>query len=567
MKQTKFLGKSHCLSLSPYLTFKTTLIYSAYCALYFLVLNTLNTRQRIKLVIWIIIFLGFFESLYGLMQYFSKTYTIFGYENPFAASATGTFINRNHYGAFLSLISWLTIGHASIYLSKLWIETETWKERALVFFSEHAYKAIFLIFAAGIMVLAIFYSGSRGALINFFCGLIIFFALCVAAGKLSKRVFIIFASLALMLICLLLWLGLWPLAYRWLSFFQNTADVSLLTRQALWSDTWDMVACFPIFGTGLGTYSKVFPLFQNKIPQHAFAAHAHSDYLEILSETGIMGITILGIGVVILYLRLIKMTKHLHVNDPDAFFYPAVIAGLSGFLIHCIFEFNAQIPAMIILLMIILGITEAKMKVIPKISESKKITSPIRQFCALIIIVVLFFSSLISMRILMSERALAQAKAEHVKQISDSERSKILYRLKRAYHHMPINPNLLYKLTQFRRAGYFSDIENLSTQETMDLMLNNINKALTFDPLNANYHMELGLLYLRYAKYQEKYQNNARYYEYLKKAESELNLALRYNLHDQTLVNQCMKHLKTIRDISREAAIHTKLAPDKNTRG
>jgi len=74
---------------------------------------------------------------------------------------------------------------------------------------------------------------------------------------------------------------------------------SLLRKTArfdIWRDTLRMAQFHPALGTGIGTFSAYFPNFanQNIYAIHylgvEFINHAHSEYLEILSEMGVLGL-------------------------------------------------------------------------------------------------------------------------------------------------------------------------------------------------------------------------------------------------------------------------------------
>ncbi len=68
---------------------------------------------------------------------------------------------------------------------------------------------------------------------------------------------------------------------------------SVRARKVIWAGTLNMVKARPIFGWGLGTFSIYFPRFRDpatavKIMPNTL--HAHSEYLEIAAEMGVIGL-------------------------------------------------------------------------------------------------------------------------------------------------------------------------------------------------------------------------------------------------------------------------------------
>jgi O-antigen ligase len=92
-----------------------------------------------------------------------------------------------------------------------------------------------------------------------------------------------------------------------------TKDVifDTITRKTLrfdiWSNTFQLIRADPLMGTGIGTFSLYFPNFvtEDILKAHfvgvEFVNHAHSEYLEIFSEMGILGLAafLVVIGTVI----------------------------------------------------------------------------------------------------------------------------------------------------------------------------------------------------------------------------------------------------------------------------
>jgi tetratricopeptide (TPR) repeat protein/O-antigen ligase len=73
----------------------------------------------------------------------------------------------------------------------------------------------------------------------------------------------------------------------------ETEKGSVLARKVIWAGALPMIRARPIFGSGIGTFSIYFPRFRDpatagKIMPNTL--HAHSEYLEIAAEMGVVGL-------------------------------------------------------------------------------------------------------------------------------------------------------------------------------------------------------------------------------------------------------------------------------------
>jgi len=100
------------LSLAPSLSLYELLKYTAYAVFGYLVYVSVRSKRKARLLVFAMVASGMFQALYGLAEYFGKTHRIFGWKNiHYPGTAFGTFINRNHYSAFLEMLLALSIGY------------------------------------------------------------------------------------------------------------------------------------------------------------------------------------------------------------------------------------------------------------------------------------------------------------------------------------------------------------------------------------------------------------------------------------------------------------------------
>jgi O-antigen ligase len=60
----------------------------------------------------------------------------------------------------------------------------------------------------------------------------------------------------------------------------------------MWQDAWKMIQKQPVFGQGLGTFRWTYPAYESTEPDTP-ADYAHSDYIQVLAETGVVGLCLL----------------------------------------------------------------------------------------------------------------------------------------------------------------------------------------------------------------------------------------------------------------------------------
>lgn len=116
------------------------------------------------------------------------------------------------------------------------------------------------------------------------------------------------------------------------------------TRDEVDVYSWEIVKDYPVVGTGAGSYYGVFPRYRDTEVGPKFYDHAHNDYLEFMSEYGVIGMTLLGLVVALaLWNALVTArVRHYPLMRGTAF---AVTMAATAMLIHASVEFNLQIPA------------------------------------------------------------------------------------------------------------------------------------------------------------------------------------------------------------------------------
>lgn len=347
--------RSMSLSLIPSHTLQAGLELLAGFLLGFLVLRTVGRRQQI-LRIWIaLISVGVFEAFYGLFELYNRNPRILFYKKAYNLdSVTGTFVNRNHLSGYLEMIIPLAVGLLIARLGAFSSSPLTWREKLLAL-QERGFARNLLLFIAVIaMAMAVVFSTSRSGFSILVITFILFLGLVAIYFEIpllrKKWINSSLKGVVLIITIMSVYFGVSATLERF------SLD-SLLSeeRPIYWAHSLKMFTGYPLVGTGLGTFGALAPNLERGSGLRTIV-HAHNDYLEYLSELGLIGFLILA-GAVLLMAAVSfnswRQRRHPEVKGLAL----GGIVSLICILIHSFTDFNLHIPANLILFSIVLPLT------------------------------------------------------------------------------------------------------------------------------------------------------------------------------------------------------------------
>ncbi|PWT93161.1 MAG: hypothetical protein C5B54_02300 [Acidobacteria bacterium] len=341
----------HPLSLNPFATFSKLLLFTAYFIIYLVVVNNIRSRQLFFVILYAIFVSAVFQGVYGLYEFLSGNHHIFQYTKKYGLdSATGTFINRNHFAAYLELSLPLLISLVVGRIAQLKTLRGNLFSRLGHALETEGSQILLILLLIVLVSVGLIFSLSRSGISFALISLVVFLILYRrATERLSRRTYLVVGIVAT--VALAVWIGLNPLAERFLKIGENWEEEG--ARWQVWVDTFRMFLHFPLFGTGAGTFQDIFPMYRSFVAD-IFYRYAHKDYLQTLSETGICSL-LLVIAVMDLMLERIKRITLRTVNRRAVIQISAFCALLS-FGLHSITDFSFQIPAIAVQASIIMGI-------------------------------------------------------------------------------------------------------------------------------------------------------------------------------------------------------------------
>jgi len=342
------------LSIYPEATLLGFFKVLAYLGAFVLAVHLFDSSRRKSNLVLAFISLGCFEAGYGIIQHLLKWNTIGGATNHYDLWVAGTYINRNHFAGVLELTFPFAFA-AAFYSYQLWSDP---RHRATSVNSGSdggsslEFRTVFFLFLVVMMVLGVIFSFSRGGILSVSFTLMALSLLTLLKVR-RKSWGIVIVSLAALAVGFSLWIGIGTVLYR----FQQMDQSSYLhtsERSMIWNDTLHLLRENPVLGTGLGTFGEALRPYQTQLV-NLYIDHAHNDYLEFASETGILGFGLLFLPIFYLLGRMILSFLKDHRRYRSAILLGCIGSTL-GLLIHSLTDFNLQVPANALIFAVILGI-------------------------------------------------------------------------------------------------------------------------------------------------------------------------------------------------------------------
>jgi O-antigen ligase len=306
--------------------------------------NFFVTRERLFLLANVLTVFGAVLAAFTLVQHFTWDRRFYWLRST-SEMAFGPFVNHNHFAGYMELL---------IPVPLALIVTVVGGQLRLIYG-----------FAAALMGTATIISGSRGGMLSLAAALALIAALsrrfttrtamdagAVSAGRRIWHRFGPITVIALTIIIGVVWIGATPVFERiGLTVDElvrsGTPDVS---RASMWRDTITMIRNHPLVGVGLGAYETVYPAYAASM-NHAEVDYAHNDYLQILSDGGVVG-GIIALWFLVLIFRAISRGAKSH--DPLlAGLALASAAGIFAILVHSLSDSNLQIPSHALLFLVL----------------------------------------------------------------------------------------------------------------------------------------------------------------------------------------------------------------------
>jgi putative inorganic carbon (hco3(-)) transporter len=297
--------------------------------MYYMVAETITTKKRLRNVLVVCGFSMLLIIADAAAQYFTGHDFLRGF--PFER-LRASFTSANAFGGWLL-----------VYLPLLWAVAAAHRNKGA---KSAVYAACILLVACLVM------TASRGAWVGFVisAGFLAYQAVVILRYNVKKT--IIAGVLFVAAIALFLPYSDQKLPYSTRERMQTIGDVDAnLNRFILWSEALAIMEDFPVFGSGLNTYTVAV---RHYALTEGSGTYPHNSFLQMAAETGLIGVVAfiaLVAGVFQIGLQAFRARK-------DQLLLGLVAGGL-GFLVQSFFDTNLFSLQLVVLFWFMLGLTVA----------------------------------------------------------------------------------------------------------------------------------------------------------------------------------------------------------------
>jgi O-antigen ligase len=331
------------MSLDPFSTRLVLVQLTTLLIFFAATLVFVDTPHRLRIMVRTIAIFGFFLAIFGMTQSFTSPAKVYWVRELTESTAFGPFINRHHFAGYMELTLAIPLG--------------------LLFSGAVAgEKKLLYIFAVGMMGVALILTSSRGGIISLVSE-VLFLVVIVGFRRKHRarepeekqrrvRSGIVRAALALALIIGILGATVLLGGEQALSRFVGSVNTDDPTtgRAHFWSVTLDIIHAHPFIGTGLGAFGVVYTRYDSHNGLFRLE-QAHNDYLQILSDGGIIGAA-LGLFFIIALFRMGLRRR----ETGDEFrrgVATGALAGCFAVLVHSFFDFTLHTTSNALLFLVL----------------------------------------------------------------------------------------------------------------------------------------------------------------------------------------------------------------------
>jgi putative inorganic carbon (HCO3(-)) transporter len=309
------------VSLDPWGTLQSLLWWIPALAL-FLVFRSKGAVMSRHVIALIAVF-AYASVVLAVAQYLGGSGYFYAITNR--GNGVGLFANSNHFGSFMLLALALVAGQ--------WIHDKP----ALMRTSPKLATGYALIARLAPFALGVFLSNSLACAILIWPVLAGVWLLYRPQTKVSWPV----VALGLPLLAVaMVWLLSSGVVSNDLMAKSGTVGIS---RGEFLANGLEMARSFAPLGSGIGTFREIYPWFEElAVVGTTFVNHAHNDLLELVIETGLPGLAVLGLFLHWYGARLRDLWANDRERNPVAI---AAALGIGAVLIHCLADYPLRTAA------------------------------------------------------------------------------------------------------------------------------------------------------------------------------------------------------------------------------
>lgn len=278
----------------------------------------------------------------------------------------GPFINRNNGGGYLVLCLAATIGltlwclgryfnawDSSAHSGRKPYESTASRAKTIILtaLAELNASTLTWLTIAGLLVAAICCTLSRGSVLAMLAAVLVTVTVMIVSQRRGLAILWPVAAMGVGLF-VIGWVGLSDeVGTRLATLFDD--EIVHESRMPHWQDGLKAAADYPHAGSGLGTYRFVYASYQERLAESWFR-YAENVYLQILVETGIVGLVMFLSGLALVGASVWRLLTRGDDLTTLAFAVTGIFA-LAGQMVASMFDFGLFIPANFLLFALLCG--------------------------------------------------------------------------------------------------------------------------------------------------------------------------------------------------------------------
>jgi O-antigen ligase len=328
-----------------------------FCAFLVAVLAVRSSR-RLEQLAQLLVWSGVFQAVAGAMLFsIGAHYWLFHVE-LIHSRVLGTYVYHNSAAAYLVMCLSIGIGLMLARLGQDSTLPATWKERLSLILTFLLSPKMRLRIMLVVMVIALVLTRSRMGNAAFFSAMLLvgLMTILLARRTAPTTIGLITSLVIIDLFVVGGWVGLEKVVQR----VQETAltteaggrEESVEARTEAGRMALGIVYDFPSMGTGGGSFYCAFLRYRS--PRTGYIDHAHNDFVEVTTDFGLPGLAILGSLVALSLWTALRILAQRKSNLPRGVAF-GVAMSIVALLIHSAVDFNLQIPANALTMVVILA--------------------------------------------------------------------------------------------------------------------------------------------------------------------------------------------------------------------
>ena len=351
-------GALHPISLNPDASRQELFRLLAYAAIFFVIVSHYRTKDQVKSLVKMILIISCFLVVFAIIQKMTwngRIFWLYPLDEDLRNGHTiwVSYINRDHFAGYMEMVIPLAMGLLLYRVPHVTALPDAPLSLKIARFmaSENitTYSLLFLIIL--IMAAALIATFSRGGMLAFVISSL-FFAVITRRRRSLKQGTGLLALLAAVIFIVVVMASWDRLEDRFADLEEDHVG-----RLGIWTDSIGIVRNYPLLGTGLGTFKNAYMRYQTSGSRLLYD-HAHNDYLELVTDTGIAGF-LLGAGMALVFFRNVFRRWRQNHNMFGKCIGAGGLTSLVAIALHSFVDFNLHIPANTLILVVISAITYA----------------------------------------------------------------------------------------------------------------------------------------------------------------------------------------------------------------